>query len=89
MADVNNFSIPKPPENADPVALQRWARDLYNFLLANWQTGLRPPFFSQNQINQMTDLDQGGKIFFNNDTGRFMGGEVDAGALSVKTFTSS
>lgn len=89
MANVNNFIIPKPPDNPDLAALQTWAKDLYSFLLTNWQAGLQPPFFSQDQIDQMTTLTQAGKLFFNHDTGKFMGGEVAAGALAVKTFTTS
>lgn len=89
MANVPNFVIPKPPDKADLNAFQRWANDMYTFLVNNWQTGVQPPFFSQAQIDQMTDLTQAGKIFFNNDTGKFMGGEVVADALAVKTFTTS
>lgn len=89
MADISNFVIPKPPDSPNLADLQTWAKDLYSFLVTNWQTGVQPPFFSQNQIDQMTSLTQAGKIFFNNDTGKFMGGEVSGGALSVKTFTTS
>lgn len=89
MADQPNFVIPKPPDSSEPAALQTWAKDMYSFLVTNWQAGVQPPFFSQNQINQMTSLSQAGKIFFNNDTGKFMGGEVSGGTLSVKTFTTS
>lgn len=91
MANVPNFVIPKPPDKADLNVLQKWANDMYSFLVTNWQTGIQPPFFSQDQIDQMTPttLTQAGKIFFNNDTGKFMGGEVVAGELAVKTFTTS
>lgn len=89
MADVNNFVIPKPPDSADLKDLHNWVKDMYSFLVTNWQTGLQPPFFSQNQLNQMTALQQAGKLFFNNDTGKMMVGEVASGALAVKTITTS
>lgn len=89
MANVPNFTIPKPPDKPDIDALQRWANDMYSFLINNWQSGLQAPFFSQDQLDQMTELSQSGKLFFNNDTGKFMGGEVVANALDIKTFTTS
>jgi hypothetical protein len=89
MADQANFVIPKPPDNPNLEEIHTWAKDLFNFLQLNWSTGIQAPFFSQNQIDQMTTKDQAGKLFFNNDTGKFMGGEVAAGNLDVKTFTTS
>ena len=89
MADISNFVIPKPPDNPNLADLQTWAKDLYSFLITNWQTGVEPPFFSQNQINQMTSLTQAGKFVFNNDTGKGMLGEVVGGALVMKTIMTS
>lgn len=89
MANIANFTIPKPPDKPDIAALQRWANDMYSFLINNWQSGLQIPFFSQDQITQMTDLTQAGKLFFNNDTGKAMVGEVATDALSIKTITTA
>lgn len=89
MADVPNFVIPKPPDNPNLDELHTWMKDMYSFLVTNWQAGVGLPFFSQNQINQMTALSQAGKVFFNNDTGKAMVGEVVTGALSIKTITTS
>jgi hypothetical protein len=90
MADMSNFVIPKPPDNADLNTLQTWAKDLYGFLVNVFQTGVQPPFFSQNQIDQMNgQLSQAGKLVFNNDTGKHMVGEVVAGNLVMKTITTS
>lgn len=89
MADQPNFIIPKPPDSADINELHTYAKDMYTFLVNIMQAGVQVPFFSQNQISQMTSLTQAGKIFFNNDTGKFMGGEVSGGMLSLKTFFTS
>lgn len=89
MASSPNFTIPKPPDNADLRELHTYVKDLYTFMVNNWQAGLQVPFFSQSQINQMNTLSQAGKLFFNNDTGKMMVGEVEAGALAVKTITTS
>lgn len=89
MVDQVNFSIPKPPDNADLTELHTWAKDLFSFLTTNWQNGLQAPFFSQNQLDQMTSLSQSGKFFFNNDTGKLMASEIDAGNLDIKTITTS
>lgn len=82
-------TIPKPPDNADPKEMHKWMLDMYTWAVEAFTKGLQAPFFSQSQIDAMTELAQAGRIFFNNDTGKFMGGEVESGALSIKTFTAS
>jgi hypothetical protein len=90
MADQPNFVIPKPPDNPNLNDMQTWMKDMYSFLVNVFQTGVQPPFFSQNQINQMNgQLVQAAKIVFNNDTGKGMIGEVVAGNLVMKTIVTS
>lgn len=88
MADMKPTSVPKPPDVADINSIHQWIRDFYSFYVDQVQNG-RLPFLSQNQISQMTSLQQAGTIFFNNDTGKAMIGEVSGSALSVKTITTS
>lgn len=89
MADSPIFNVPSPPDSPDIGELQQWAKDIYTFLTLLLSAGNQVTFFSQAQIDQMTGLEQSGKIFFNQDTGKFMGGEVSGGLLSKKTFTTS
>jgi hypothetical protein len=89
MANAEIFNIPSPPDSPDIGELQQWSKDIWTLLTAILSAGNQITFFSQAQIDQMTDLGQAGKIFFNQDTGKFMGGEVSGGLLSKKTFTTS
>jgi hypothetical protein len=89
MTALPNFFIPKPPENGKNADIHEWARDLYTFLKNNWQSGIQNPFFAQSQIDQMTNLNQAGKIFFNHTTGKAMVAEVIGGNLNIKTITTS
>lgn len=82
-------TVPKPPDSQDVKEMFKWMQDMYTWASTHFPQGLLAPFFNQDQINAMTNLDQAGKIFFNHTTGKFMGGEVAAGSLSVKTFTTS
>lgn len=82
-------TIPKPPDSADIHEMYKWMTDMYTWAVEAFTNGSLQTFFTQDQINQMTDLKQAGKIFFNHTTGKFMGGEVNSGVLSVKTFTTS
>lgn len=82
-------TVPKPPDDANVQEMFKWMQDMYTWATTHFPTGLLAPFFNQSQIDQMTDLEQAGKIFFNNTTGKFMGGEVSGGLLTVKTFTTS
>jgi len=88
MADMKPVNVPKPPDVADINSIHQWIRDFSSFYVDQVQNG-RLPFLSQNQINKMNSLEQAGTIFFNNDTGKAMIGEVSGGALSVKTVTTS
>jgi len=81
--------VPKPPDSADPHEMLKWAQDMYTWVTTHFPQGILAPFFTQDQINAMTSTEQCGRIFFNYTTGKFMGGEVVSGALSVKTFTTS
>jgi hypothetical protein len=82
-------TIPKPPDSADVNEMHKWMLDMYVWAVEAFTKGLQAPFFSQSQIDGMTELSQAGRIFFNNDTGKFMGGEVDSSALTIKTFTTA
>lgn len=82
-------TVPKPPDSANAQEMFKWIQDMYGWAVTHFTQGILPPFFTQDQINAMTDLEQAGKIFFNHSTGKFMGGEVVAGELAVKTFTTS
>lgn len=88
-SEIASATIPKPPDNANLQEIFKWTQDMYTWATTHFTQGALVTFFTQDQINAMTNLEQAGKIFFNHTTGKFMGGEVDAGALSVKTFTSS
>jgi hypothetical protein len=87
--ELSPATVPKPPDDANMQEMFKWMQDMYTWATTHFPSGLLAPFFTQDQITAMTDLDQAGKIFFNHTTGKFMGGEVAAGALSVKTFTTS
>jgi hypothetical protein len=91
MARESTFLVPAPPNEATPQDLQSWAKDLYTFLLQVWPTGLQVPFFTQDQIDEMTpdNLKQSGRFFFNSTTGKMMVGEIVAGALAVKTIQTA
>lgn len=82
-------TVPKPPDSANMQEMFKWIQDMYTWASTHFPQGILTPFFTQDQINSMTNLEQAGKIFFNHTTGKFMGGEVVSGALSVKTFTTS
>jgi hypothetical protein len=81
--------IPKPPDSANIQEIFKWAQDMYTWVTTHFPQGILHPFFTQDQINAMTSMEQAGRIFFNYTTGKFMGGEVASGSLSVKTFTTS
>jgi hypothetical protein len=89
MAQSPVFNIPSPPDSPDAGELHQWAKDIYTLLSSILSGGNQVVFFTQDQIDQMTGLEQAGKIFFNQTTGKFMGGEVSGSALSLKTFTTS
>ena len=82
-------TVPKPPDNADVQEMFKWMQDIYTWATTHFPQGVMTPFFTQDQINAMNSLEQAGRIFFNHTTGKFMGGEVTSGALSIKTFTTS
>jgi hypothetical protein len=89
MASSPVFNIPSPPDSPDVGEIHQWTKDIYTLLNSILSGGNQQVFFTQDQINQMTGLEQAGKIFFNETTGKFMGGEVSGGALSKVTFTTS
>lgn len=82
-------TIPKPPDSADANEMHKWMLDFYTWAVEVFTKGLQVPFYSQSQIDAMTELSQAGRLFFNNDTGKFMGGEVLSSALAINTFTTS
>lgn len=86
MADVQRISIPAPPDKADLEALHKWALSLYIWLQSMFAGGLQAAFLSQAQIDQITQLSDSGKIFFNNDTGKFSGSVIEGGAVVIKNF---
>jgi len=88
-SEIGTATIPKPPDNADIHEMYKWMLDMYTWAKDSMTAGQLVTFFTQDQINQMTDLSQAGKIFFNHTTGKFMGGEVESNSLSIKTFTTS
>lgn len=87
--EIAPSTIPKPPDSANVQEMHKWMCDMYVWATNNITGGSQIPFFSASQIAQMTDLSQAGKMFFNHDTGKFMGAEVVSNALSIKTFTTS
>lgn len=88
MADPQPMSLPVPPD--DPVVedMHKWMLSIYNWHKNTVINGVQTPFYSQDQLNQMNKLDQSGKIFFNNDTGKFCAGYIEGGNLVIKTLAT-
>lgn len=89
MANSAPLNIPKPPDSPDLKEMHKHLLSMYMFLNTHLSTGTQSPFFSQNQLNQMSDLSQAGKIFMNHDTGKINVGEIVGGNLVIKQVTTT
>jgi hypothetical protein len=89
MTELPPSTVPKPPEDPNLQEMHKWIQDMYTWATTHFPKGLLLTFFTQDQVNQINQLSEAGKIFFNYTTGKFMGCEVDSGNLVVKTFTTS
>lgn len=89
MANAPIFNIPSPPDDANIHDMHQWSKDMWTFLTTVMSKGLQPAFFTGDQLSQMTNIDQAGKMFFNQTTGKFMVSEVSGGNISLKTITTS
>ena len=89
MPDSVPLNIPKPPDSPDLKEIHKHLLDLSVFLNTHFSSGTQSPFFSQNQLNQMSQLSQAGKVFMNHTTGKINVGEISGGNLVIKEVMTS
>lgn len=89
MLDIEPLNIPKPPDSPDINEMHKHLLSMYMFLNTHLSTGTQSPFFTQSQLDQMTDLSQAGRVFMNHTTGKLNVGEVESGNLVIKQITTS
>lgn len=73
--------LPQPPGSKDIEDIHKSVTDIVNFLGLMHENGTAHPAFTQDQINQMTQLTQAGKMVFNSTTGKQQKSNVVSGAV--------
>jgi hypothetical protein len=79
-----NLSLPAIPQTADINAMYIYLKSLHYFLQNIVLNGIQLTEFSQDQINQMNQLTQTGKIFYNTSTNKPYVAIDNAGVLEIK-----
>jgi hypothetical protein len=77
------MEFPSPPTSPDLQGMHRWILSVCNFMKQTMLNGNQSPHFTQDQLNQMSDLSQAGKQFFNFTTGKMNIAEVSGGTTLV------
>lgn len=90
------MGFPAPPQHANLDEVHRWSLSVANWVKNTMLNGTQSAFYAHSQLQQMMDLnqlEQGGKTFFNNDSGKLNVAEIDnsgpSPTLVIKEFVTT
>ncbi len=82
---MNKTNTLVPPASSDSDELYKFCTTLCTYLNQMLGAGTQAMHYPGAQIDAMTNLEQAGKLFFDQDNGTLEVALVEAGALVIKT----